>query len=101
MPESIITIFADGKKLVKHTEPGPTSYVSPVNVRIGSLKRAEHVIGAFITGGYEIEPIEYATGNIVGYKVYYQTGVSGAPKAEVASGLDLSGETITLFVLGW
>jgi len=97
MPELFLT--ADGKKVFEYKASGPTSYTSPYYTRIPELLRIDSVLSSQITGGYEIEA-DVATGNVVISRVYYQTGVSGVPKAEVASGINLSGEKIKLIVLG-
>jgi len=101
MSETVLLI-EEGKKLVVKTGvTGPTSYSSPFTITINSLRRVLGVLDARITGGYHAEPVTYETGNVVGVKVYYQTGVSGEPLTEVASGFDLSAETIDVVAVGW
>ena len=97
-----ITLAAEGKKIVLKTGvTGPSSYSSPFTVTIDELNRVEGVLDCRIDGGYVAEPVVYATGNVVGVKIYYQTGASGEPLTEVADGTDLSARKIDVIAYGW
>lgn len=91
----------NNKKLVVETVSGPSSYSTggfPITFR--ELQRVEEIIGAWANTGLLVEAhIPSASGNLASVRVYWQTGVSGAPMTEVASGTDLSG--VTFKVLAW
>lgn len=96
----------EGKKVVRVSVSGPTSYSSPIYVRASYLQSIDDVYDVEIDGGFKAEPaltggFPVITGNQVAVKVYYQTGVSGYPLTEVASGHDLSARMITAVVIGW
>ena len=95
-----LAVLADGKKLAAVSVTGPTSYSSPFYVRLEELSKVEQAVSADVSGGYKAEA-SAVTSNQVGVKVYWQTGVSGAPLAEVAAGTDLSAEKISVVALGW
>jgi len=98
---SLLYLTADGKKVVRVTVSGPTSYpTGGFDVRT-DLNRAEAVLKARANTGLLVEGRELATGNVARLRVYYQTGASGTPMDEVASGLNLSGVTFTADILGY
>jgi len=99
---TIRTIFADGKVLVEESVSGPTSYTTGgFDVRMKDIRFLETVISTKCNTGLLTEGfVGYATGNVAKVRVYYQTGVSGAPLDEVVSGYDLSGVKFTIEALG-
>ena len=101
MVEEIIGIY-EGTGLIKleKREPGPTSYTSPTSYTVGKLRHVKFLEYVDIDGGYKAEGEPAATGNVVHIRVYYQSGVSGAPLTEVATGTDLSARTIKMIVVG-
>lgn len=97
---TVLAITRDGKKLVVETVSGPASYPTggfPITFSDGN--RVHEVIAVANDGGYVAQPVKFATGNVINVKVLYQTGASGTPLVEVASGLDLSGVTFTAVAL--
>jgi len=97
---TVIGILRQGQKLVKQSVSGPASYSSPFRVRMDEINQVTDVISTEMSGGYVIRGTE-GTGNQVDTKIYWQTGVSGEPLAEVSPGTNLTSETITSVVVGY
>jgi len=97
----IRTKLADGKVIVEETVSGPTSYPKDgFDVRMREVRTVEAPISSKADTGLLTEAyLKYATGNVVTVKVYWQTGASGTPMTEVASGYDLSKVRFTVLTL--
>jgi hypothetical protein len=99
---TVIGLTADGKKIVVVSAAGPTSYATGgFSVRVPELNNIHQVLFAFITGGYKIGDLSIS-GNSITVVVHYYNypATSAGPATEVAAGTDLSGQTVTLVVIG-
>ncbi|MEM1601324.1 MAG: hypothetical protein QW339_05060 [Sulfolobales archaeon] len=99
---AIIGLTADGKKIVAVSVAGPSSYTTGgFTVRVPELEHVHAVLSALITGGYKIGGLSIS-GNTVIVIVhrYDYPATSAGPSVEVPAGTDLSGQTITLIVVG-
>ena len=99
---TVLFVTADGKKCVKYSGSGPSSYPSGgFTVTVSELNMIDDVLEVEITGGYvaKCEESLPKVNNTLTIKVYQQTSVSGA-LPEVPDGTDLSGQTVKALVLG-
>jgi len=100
---TVIVLTADGKKITLETVSGPSSYTTggfPVTFR--DLTNVQHILSARANTGVIAEGyIPAASGNLASVRVYWQTGASGTPMTEVASGANLSSITFTVVGLGY
>lgn len=99
---AVIGLTADGKKIVLVSVPGPSSYTSGgFTVTVPELARVHAVLFAFITGGYKVGGLT-VSGNSITVSVHYYNypATSSGPSVEVPAGTDLSGQTVTLIVIG-
>ncbi|MEM4429653.1 MAG: hypothetical protein QXM08_00635 [Thermofilaceae archaeon] len=102
MSEVILALTADGKKISVVTAAGPASYATGgFTVTVPDLERVHAVLFAFITGGYKVGGLS-VSGNTVRVVVhqYDYPAASAGPSVEVPAGTDLSGQTVTLVVVG-
>jgi hypothetical protein len=99
---SAVILTVRGKKLVVETVSGPTSYTTGgFPLRFSKVDRIDHVIEVRANTGVLAEGrIPAASGNLISVRVYWQTGESGTPMAEVAPGTDLSAITFTAYGIG-
>ncbi|MEM2447841.1 MAG: hypothetical protein QXT14_02685 [Candidatus Bathyarchaeia archaeon] len=99
---ALIGLTADGKKIVARSTAGPSSYATGgFLVTIPELSHVHSILYAFITGGYKIGGLT-VSGNSVTVAVhqYNYPATSAGPSTEVSAGTDLSGQTVTLIVIG-
>jgi hypothetical protein len=99
---TVIGLTADGKKIAVVSAAGPSSYATGgFSVRVPELNRIDQVLFALITGGYKIGGLT-VSGNAVTVVVHYYNypATAAGPATEVAAATDLSGQSITLVVLG-
>jgi hypothetical protein len=99
---TVLGTTAGGKKIAVVSAAGPSSYATGgFSVRVPELNRIDTVIWAFITGGYKIGGLTIS-GNAVTVVVhqYNYPATSAGPATEVAAATDLSGQTVTLAVIG-
>jgi len=96
MPEHVIGTTAEGRLIVLTQVGAPSSYpAGGFTVTISSLSLVEFVLSAYSSGGYIVEAIPSGTSNVVTVRIYSSGGT------EVASGTDLSAETVTLVTVGY
>jgi hypothetical protein len=98
----VIGLTADGKKIAVVSVAGPSSYTTGgFTVRVSDVNRINAVIWAFITGGYKIGGLTIS-GNAVTVVVhnYNYPATAAGPATEVTAGTDLSGQTVTLCIIG-
>jgi hypothetical protein len=96
---TVIAQTVEGKKVSVYSATGPSTYASPTYATIPDLNLVGAVLSIDISGGYKATVVA-TTGNKVAYKVFYQTGASGTPLTEVATGTSLSSQTVSLVVVG-
>jgi hypothetical protein len=99
---TVIGTTAGGKKIAMVSVAGPSSYATGgFTVRVSDVNRIDAVIWAFITGGYKIGGLTIS-GNAVTVVVhnYNYPATAAGPSTEVAAGTDLSGQTVTLCIIG-
>ena len=98
----ILALTADGKKISVVTVAGPASYTSGgFTVTVPDLERVHAVLFAFVTGGYKIGGLSIS-GNTIRVIVHYYNypATTAGTSVEVPAGTDLSGQTVTLIVVG-
>ncbi|MEM4975796.1 MAG: hypothetical protein QXT64_00555 [Desulfurococcaceae archaeon] len=98
----ILALTADGKKIVLVSAAGPSSYTSGgLTVTVSELEHVHAVLFAFITGGYKVGGLT-VSGNRVTVVVHYYNypAAAAGTSVEVPAGTDLSGQTVTLVVVG-
>ncbi|MEM1694793.1 MAG: hypothetical protein QW456_11350 [Ignisphaera sp.] len=98
----VIGLTADGRKIVAVSAAGPASYATGgFAVRVPELEHVHAVLSASITGGYKIGGLSIS-GNAVTVVVHYYNypATAAGPSTEVPAGTDLSGQTVTLVVVG-
>jgi len=104
MPTDVIGIFQDGRKLAKATGAGPGAGVASVDIELPDLRVIDQIIYAGITGGYYLDDGALSvSGNRVTVTPKYvdYPAAAAGPAIAVPAATDLSGETITLIVVGY
>jgi len=98
----VIGLTADGRKIVLATATGPSSYTAGgFNIIVPELEHIHAVIYSSITGGYIIGGITFSDNTVRVVVHYYNYPAAAAgPSIEVPAGTDLSGQTVTLIVIG-
>jgi len=99
---AVVGLTADGRKIVVATASGPTSYAAGgFDVVVPELSRIDAILFAFVTGGYKVGGLS-VSGNRVRVAVhqYDYPATAAGPSVEVPAGTDLSGQTVTLVVIG-
>lgn len=99
----IVALTLDGKKVSVVTTSGPTSYPSGgFDIVIPDLDKVQAVLFASITGGYKVGGVSFRDNvvRVVVHQYNYPAATAG-PSVEVPAGTDLSGQTVTLVVIGY
>lgn len=99
---AVLALTADGKKIAFVSVTGPSSYTTGgFAVVVPELEHVHAVLSASITGGYKIGGLS-VSGNRVTVVVHYYDypAASAGTSTEIPAGTNLSGQTITLIVIG-
>ncbi|MEM2195211.1 MAG: hypothetical protein QW803_12185 [Candidatus Methanomethylicia archaeon] len=99
---TVLALTADGKKISVVSVTGPSSYtVGGFTIIVPELESIHSVLYAFITGGYKIGGLSISKNTITVTIHYYNYPATDAgTSVEIPAGTDLSGQTITLVVIG-
>ncbi|MEM3931904.1 MAG: hypothetical protein QXQ95_08765 [Thermofilum sp.] len=100
---TVLFVTGDGKKVVKVTASGPSSYSrgTGIAVTVGDLNTVDAVISASFNSGY-LAYVSSVYGNVVTVRAYYfdYDAAGDGAAIEVPDGVNLSGSTLTLVCVG-